>query len=350
MVNAAEELLQRLNGGRNKEPCVKAVKQDTLNGNTDALSESKDIHDFLSTIITEKKEVDKYVALLPDNLVELYNKHPEKRNYIEYFITQEIQDAKENTWNRTGSCFMRKDFLKFRTPIIWEKLEKSDISFENFTIYVKLLFALKKFHIFRWEAYGDTNVIYYGYLIPQDQWFFEPFKNINLETILAKSPRNKNTYEFFRYFFTFRQGYVLRHQVQHKPVSQKDIQQYKDNVIQKVQAINEEKSFSQEYIKVFLNLQDIFRWGSFQNSNFDKTKFTLENEEINYGLANHWKYNTFSFKFHNDTYKLSRYRNTSANSNSRYTYLVSINDWKREEITDFNQYTKMLKEMGIPSS
>ena len=102
-------------------------------------------------------------------------------------------------------------------------------------------------------------MIYYGYLIPQDQWFFEPFKNINLETILAKSPRNKNTYEFFRYFFTFRQGYVLRHQVQHKPVSQKDIQQYKDNVIQKVQAINEEKSFSQEYIKVFLNLQDIFR-------------------------------------------------------------------------------------------
>jgi hypothetical protein len=41
---------------------------------------------------------------------------------------------------------MRRDFLIIQTPTIWEQLSKENIDFENFKIYVQLLFILKERH------------------------------------------------------------------------------------------------------------------------------------------------------------------------------------------------------------
>ena len=81
---------------------LKAINQELIRREQqqrNILNSPQDIKHFLEKKLSQD-EVNWYGSKIPDTMSDLYA-DPEKRPFIEYFIEQEIQDAKDNQELRT---------------------------------------------------------------------------------------------------------------------------------------------------------------------------------------------------------------------------------------------------------
>ena len=163
----------------------------------DTLNLSPDMQNYLMSKGLSQEEINWYGTVLPEKMVDLYQDES-KRPYIEYFIDQELQDAKDNEGEWTNQGGMRTFFLNKQTNKIWEQLAKDEISLENFKIYVQLLFALKEQHVNNYKTSWHPNTCFYNnFCIPTGNpgnRFFASFKEGQLEKLLTLPQEIKSNF------------------------------------------------------------------------------------------------------------------------------------------------------------